>query len=247
MNIENSYYSRDNFNLLNNTISQYVMQKYKKKINIDRFKDKLFLTMETVEANAGLDIPNGYTSKKYLELMNKKVLKLVMPHIITNFNSKRNFTKKKSTSLFEPVSKTVSKPKSQNTHLENVFKTFQPIERPQMSNTEIGNENSMETYEQLVKKRNYKPTNELQEQFKTSDSLNNINDVHRQGTPIQELINNNSDKIKEDNNGTSIHDLLSEQQEERSVFDKLPNPNQETINVLDEHLQNIQSINASIR
>ena len=116
-----------------------------------------------------------------------------------------------------------------------------------MSNPEMGNENSMETYEQLVKKRNYKPTNELQEQFKTSDSLNNINNVHRQGTPIQELINDNSDKIKEDDNGTSIHDLLSAQQEERSVFDKLPNPNQETINVLDEHLQNIQSINASIR
>ena len=31
MNIDNLYYSRENFNLLNNTISQYVMQKYKKK------------------------------------------------------------------------------------------------------------------------------------------------------------------------------------------------------------------------
>ena len=234
MNIENLYYSRENFGLLNKTISQYCKQKYKKEINVKQFKDKLFLTMETVESNAGLGVPQGFTTKKYLELMNKKVLKLAMPHIVTTFRSNKLKSKPKS------------KPKS-NTHLESVFQPFRPIERPQMSNTEIGPTESVESYEDLVKKRNYKPTKELKEQFSTQDNLNNLSDVHRQGTPIQELINNNTDKISEEEKGTSIHDLLAKQQDERSVFDRLPDPNQESVSVLDQHLTNIHSINLSTR
>ena len=199
MNIENSYYSRENFNLLNNTISQYVMQKYKKKFNTDNFKDKLFLTMETVESNAGLNVPRGYTSKKYLELMNKKVLKLAMPHIITSFKNKK--------SRIQPRQKPTPKRKS-NTHLENVFQPIQPIEPPKMSNSAIGEINSVESYENMIEKRNYKPAPELKEQFNNQDNLNSINDVNRQGTPIQELINTNTNRIVEPEKGTSINDLL---------------------------------------
>ena len=234
MNIENLYYSKENFSLLNNTISQYCTQKYKRKINIEQFKDKLFLTMETVESNAGLGVPQGFTTKKYLELMNKKVLKLAMPHIISNFRSKKP----------KPKPKPKPAPKS-NTHLESVFQPFRPIERPQMSNTEIGPTESVESYEDLVKKRNYKPTKELKEQFSTQDNLNNLSDVHRQGTPIQELINNNTDKISEEEKGTSIHDLLAKQQDERSVFDRMPDPNQESVSALDQHLTNIHSLSSS--
>lgn len=236
MNIENSYYSKENFGLLNNTISQYCKQKYKKEINIEHFKDKLFLTMETVESNAGLGVPQGFTTKKYLELMNKKVLKLAMPHIVSTFRSNKLKSK--------PKPKT--KPQS-NTHLESVFKPFRPIERPQMSNLDIGPAESVESYEDLVKKRNYKPTKELTEQFSTQDDVANINDIHRQGTPIQELINSNTDKISEEETGTSIHDLLAKQQDERSVFDRLPDPNQESVSVLDQHLNNINSVNLSTR
>ena len=241
MNIENLYYSKENFGLLNNTISQYCTQKYKRKINIEQFKDKLFLTMETVESNAGLEVPEGFTTKKYLELMNKKVLKLTMPHIISNFRSKKIKPKTK------PKPKPKPAPKS-NTHLESVFQPFRPIERPQMSNIEIGPTESVESYEDLVKKRNYKPTKELKEQFSTQDNLNNLNnlsDVHRQGTPIQELINNNTDKISEEEKGTSIHDLLAKQQDERSVFDRMPDPNQDSVSALDQHLTNIHSLSSS--
>ena len=240
MNIDTLYYSRENFNLLNSTISQYVKQKYKKKINTDNFKDKLFMTMEIVESNAGLGVPKGFTNRKYLELMNKKVLKLAMPHIISGFQT------------IKPKSKPKSKPAPKNnTELENIFKPYQPLEHPQMSNMENDISQSTASYDDLVKKRNYKPTQQLEEHFSSHEPSNSLNEIHRQGTPIQELINSNStrlsntDNSKNGDNGTSIHDLLAKQQDTRSAFDRLPEPTEQTVSVLDQHLTNIHSLSSS--
>ena len=50
-------------------------------------ENNLFKTMEVVEQKVGLDVPSGLEKNSYLELMNKKVLKVALSQIKEDFKA----------------------------------------------------------------------------------------------------------------------------------------------------------------
>lgn len=78
-NIEPIYYSNENFELLYSTIEKFSNSKKIKLSN--NYRQQLFGIMEHVENKAGLVPQKNYSTSQWLQMLNKKVLKLVTSNI----------------------------------------------------------------------------------------------------------------------------------------------------------------------
>ena len=94
MNIEKSYYSRGNFDKLHSTVKSFIERKYGVDVK-ERFQDNLFKTMEVVEQKGGLSVQAGFDKNTYLELMNRKVLKVALSQIKDDFSNLEQNKQKK--------------------------------------------------------------------------------------------------------------------------------------------------------
>ena len=227
MNVEQLYYSRENFNLLNSTIKSFVRDKYKTNIN-DEFQQKLFNTMEFVESKVGLNLPPGINPKKFIKLMNKKVLKLFLPKISENFKNNKpppKKTKKTQFNQFENI--------SQN------HEQFDPkLPLPQMSHNDV---NISEQYQNLQNTRNNEyqqvPPQENFEQ-KVQQDVADKDAVHKYEQLIQ-----NRQFVPQQNNNSELDKLFMNNQAQidtqyQNNVENMTNFDEQN-NQMNEHLQNI--------
>jgi hypothetical protein len=83
------YYSRENFNLIKDTVKDFFKNNLNSDINND-YDTLIFMTMEYVDKKAGTNVPDNISPDQYMTLLNKKVLKLSLPKIIEKFQSQPN-------------------------------------------------------------------------------------------------------------------------------------------------------------
>jgi len=91
------FYSRENFNLLKDTIRDFCKTNLHNNNINNEFDTLIFMTMEYLDKKVGMNVPDSLSNDQYLTLLNKKVLKLSLSKIIekNQTNNKNIQTKEK--------------------------------------------------------------------------------------------------------------------------------------------------------
>jgi len=110
------YYSRENFNLIKDTVKDFFKNNLNSDINND-YDTLIFMTMEYVDKKAGTNVPDTLSPDQYMTLLNKKVLKLSLPKIIEKFQSQSQ--NQNQSNQNKPINKSQSNQKFAPINLNN--------------------------------------------------------------------------------------------------------------------------------
>jgi len=257
MNIEQTYYSRENFDKLHSTVKSFIGRKYGIDVK-NNFQNNLFKTMEVVEHKVGLGVPRGLEKKSYLELMNKKVLKVALSQIKEDFKNihkpKKIIQEKFNQEKFDPRIPHPQISLKDNKMMErfeelNQMRELQPAKKVRFVNRQqdTADKNAKTKYKNLIKKR------QLEEQKKEQPSeldkffAKTMTDTKKEKfSDSTATIASSIVAFNDDNESMNNH--LANINLESNIEKLIPNNVQpQVVKDIDEHMTNIHDIHSKTR
>jgi len=253
MNIEQTYYSRENFDKLHSTVKSFIGRKYGVDVK-DNFQNNLFKTMEVVEQKVGLGVPHGLEKNSYLELMNKKVLKVALSQIKEDFKNMHNETKPKI-EKFDPQiphPQISSKDNKMIKRFEelNQMRDLQPSKKVRFvdKHQDTADKNAGTKYENLITQRQLEEQkkenpSELDKFFTKTVTDTNKNENFGEGVPAMA---SSMATFNDDNESMNKH--LANIDLETNINTIIPdNVTSQVVKDIDEHMTNINDIHSNTR